>query len=798
MLRIFRFLLFLYPCFVVAQQEKCVFIDWSKHYGGTKADAANDIQHTSEGGFIVTGYARSADEDLTNNKGGSDYWVLKLDSIGTIEWQQNFGGADNDNATGILQTTDGGYIVAGGAVSFDGQVTGNHGVEDAWVLRLDNAGNILWKKAYGGSQNDRAESIQPTSDGGYILAGYSQSNDGDLSFNNGEFDYWVFKIDANGNLLWEKSLGGSLSEFAFDAMQTVDGGYLVAGSSFSNDGDVSDNKGFYDYWVAKLDAVGNLVWEKNYGGTGEERAYGIALNAAGAYVAGNSNSATNDVPGNNGGYDVWVVNLGLSGNLVWTKNFGGITEDRALGISPKADGGLLLAGLSTSSNGDVGGNYGSKDGWLLNLNTDGEIIWEKNFGGNFDDRLFAVLELPAGGYACAGFAKSGNQDLNGNHGEEDFWVIRLSPDSLNLDIGNDTILCAGQGIILNPAQTDVNFLWSTGATTPVLLVSSPGEYWLEIDKEGCKSRDTMLVEYVSEVPVNLGNDTILCAGEALLLDPGIPGADVFWKNGSTEPTITALLPGSYWVEVTKDGCEYRDTIEVDFTTVDFELGEDISLCIGDTQLFNVQLPNATYLWQDGSNTASYSVSEPGLVWAKVTQAGCSRTDSINVNIQDGPLDPLPDFGYICENEDVWFNVKYDEASYLWQDGSTLHNFKAVEPGNISVAVKVGNCLFEDKTELLSCELCLYVPNVFSPNGDGINDVFQGFMGACEISNYQFYVYDRWGNLVFVENNPENGWDGQIKDRKAQQGTYAYRIEFDYLNSTVSEHQTRTGTIVLLR
>lgn len=797
MIRLCWLFLLVLPNLLFAQQKECVFIDWSKHYGGTKADAANDMQPTIDGGFVVAGYARSADEDLTNNKGGADYWVVKIDSLGTLEWQNNFGGADNDNATAILQLSDGGYLVAGGAVSFDGQVQGNHGEEDAWILRLDGLGNIVWKKAFGGSLNDRAESIQPTSDGNFIVSGYSQSNDGDLSDNQGEFDYWVFKITGSGDLLWQNNFGGSLSDFAFDAVQTSDGGYLVAGSSFSDDGDVSQNQGFYDYWLVKLDATGNLVWEKSYGGIGEERAYGIVLNASGAIIAGTSNSGNGDVPGNNGGYDFWVMKIELNGNLLWSKNLGGSTEDRALGLASKSDGGVLITGLSTSSNLDVGGNYGSKDAWLVNLDENGQTIWEKNFGGSLDDRFFSVLELPNGGYACAGYAASSNQDLDGNFGQLDMWVMKLSPDSIEINLGNDTILCAGQGIILNTGLTGVNYLWTDGSTAPVLLVSSPGEYWVEIDKQGCKSRDTVIVTYVSETPVNIGNDTILCDGEILVLDPGIPGATIFWKNGSIDPTLSVQLPGSYWVEVSKDGCEYRDTIEVEFTTVPIELGENRNLCIGESALLDIQLPDATYNWHDGSTGPTFSVVSAGLVWVEATQGGCSRRDSLEITFQDGPVDPFPDFGFICENEGIWLNVKYEGASYNWQDGSTEHNFKAVEPGVYGVQVEIGGCIFDDELELRPCEQCLYVPNAFSPNGDGINDEFRSFVG-CEISNFRQYIYDRWGTLVFENNNHELGWDGMFGGKKSPQGSYAFRIEFDYLNDGNVEHQTRTGTVALLR
>lgn len=797
MLRILGCFVLLIPVLLFAQQKECVFVDWSKHYGGTKSDAANDFQKTADGGFIVVGYSRSSDEDVAGNKGASDYWVLKLDSLGTIQWQQNYGGADNDIATAVLQLANGDYIVAGGSVSFDGQVQGSHGQEDAWVLRLDALGNIIWKNSYGGSLNDRAESIQPTSDGGFILSGYSQSSNGDLNGNKGEFDYWVFKIDANGNSVWHKNYGGSLSEYAYDALQTNDGGFLVAGSSFSNNGDVPTNQGFYDYFLMKLDGVGNLIWSKSFGGSGEERAYAISLTTDGAFAAGTSNSASGDLPGNNGSYDYWIAKFSLVGDIIWSKNFGGSTDDRALAITTKTDGGVLVTGYSASSNIDVGGNYGSKDAWLLNLTSDGQLIWEKNLGGTLDDRFFAVQELVEGGYACAGFASSKDHDLDGNFGEQDFWVVKLSPDSLHIDLGQDTILCAGEGIILNIEQTGVSYLWKDGSTLPVYLVSSPGEYWVEIDKQGCKSRDTVSVEYVSETPVSLGNDTILCEGEVLVLDPGIPSAAISWKDGSHDPTLPVNSSGIFWVEVSKDGCEYRDTIEIGFTTVPFELGEDIKLCEGETSSLNIDLQNASFLWQDGSTGSGYTITSPGLVWVKVAQGGCSRADSLQTVYQAGPINPLPDIGFICENEGVWFNAKFDGATYQWQDGSTNHNFKAVQPGNYGVEIAVGGCVFKDEVELLACERCLYVPNVFSPNGDGINDEFKGFAG-CEISNFRQYVFDRWGNLVYENENPDLGWDGNRKGDKAQTGVYAYRIEFDFNNNGVINHQVRTGEISLVR
>jgi len=234
----------------------------------------------------------------------------------TIEWQQNYGGSSADYAQSIQQTLDGGYIVAGGSSSNNGDVSGNNGGWDYWILKLDGTGNVQWEQNYGGSGYDYAYSIQQTLDGGYIVAGRSSSNDGDVSGNNGGWDYWILKLDGTGNVQWEQNYGGSLDDGAFSIQQTLDGGYIVAGGSESNDGDVSENNGdAADYWILKLDGTGNVQWEQNYGGSGNDRAYSIQQTLDGGYiVAGYSLSNDGDVSGNNGDYDYWIVKLSDDGN----------------------------------------------------------------------------------------------------------------------------------------------------------------------------------------------------------------------------------------------------------------------------------------------------------------------------------------------------------------------------------------------------------------------------------------------------------------------------------------------------
>jgi PKD repeat protein len=174
----------------------------------------------------------------------------------SIAWQRCLGGSDGDRASSIQQTSDGGYIVAGSTLSDDGDVSGNHGDRDAWVVKLDADGKVLWQRCLGGSNLDSASSIQQTSDGGYIVAGETSSDDGDVSGNHGDRDAWLVKLDADGKIAWQRCLGGSIEDGARSVQQTVDGGYILAGYTESIDGDVSGNHGDRDALVVKLDDGG--------------------------------------------------------------------------------------------------------------------------------------------------------------------------------------------------------------------------------------------------------------------------------------------------------------------------------------------------------------------------------------------------------------------------------------------------------------------------------------------------------------------------------------------------------------
>lgn len=423
-------LLLLFSIHTFAQQEPV--IEWQKCLGGSSWDRAHSVKPTSDGGYIVAGYTESTDGDATGNQGNDDFWVVKLDAAGNLVWQKTIGGSGDEQAYCIQQTSDGGYIVAGYSNSNDGDVSGNHGSTDVWVVKLDGTGSLIWQKALGGSLIDAAYSIQQVP-GGYILAGYTWSSDGDVSGFHGAWDFWVVRLSSSGFLIWQKALGGQSEDEAHSIQRTSDGGYIVAGRTVSNDGDVSGNHGNWDYWVVKLNSSGNLIWQKALGGSSTDRAYAVRQTSDGGYiVAGESFSNDGDVSGNHGDFDQWIVKLDGLGNLVWQRSLGGGAIDRAYAVQQTSDGGYIVLGESSSNNGDISGNHGSYDLWMVKLDNLGNLTWQKAMGGSNTDSGRSLEETSDGELIVAGYTSSNNWDVNGNHGINDQWVVKLNEEFCSL------------------------------------------------------------------------------------------------------------------------------------------------------------------------------------------------------------------------------------------------------------------------------------------------------------------------------------------------------------------------------
>jgi hypothetical protein len=401
-------------------------ISWDKVLGGSDDENAHYVEQTNDGGYIVAGYSESDDGDVTGNHGGMDFWIVKLSSTGDTEWQKALGGSEDEQGWSIQQTTDGGYITTGYSHSNDGDVSGNHGSSDYWIVKITSIGNIEWQKSFGGSDIESATSIQQTTDEGYVIAGYAHSEDGDVSENKGLADYWVVKLDSAGNLEWEKSFGGSGEDQAWFVQQTMDKGYIITGHSNSSDGDVTVNLGSDDYWIVKIDSIGNIDWQKSFGGQYKNRARSVRQTDDGGYIiAGESFSYVDDPPGYNGFIDYLIVKLNSSGDIEWQKVYGGSNDDLAKSIQKTSDDGYVIAGWSKSNDRDVFGNHGGMDYWIVKITSTGGIVWQKSLGGSLDDKPLYIKQANDGGYIIAGWSESNDKDVSGNHGGSDYWIVKI-------------------------------------------------------------------------------------------------------------------------------------------------------------------------------------------------------------------------------------------------------------------------------------------------------------------------------------------------------------------------------------
>ncbi|MGK4568774.1 hypothetical protein [Flavobacterium sp. 3HN19-14] len=334
-------------------------IEWQKALGGTAGDAATAVQLTSDNGFIMAGYTSSNNGDVSGNNGGVEFWVVKISATGTLEWQKNYGGTSTDIARSIMQTNDGGYIVAGQTSSNNIDVVGAHGTEDCWVLKLDSLGNIEWSRAFGGSDYENTEQIIQTTDGGYIFSAYSSSINGDVVGNTiNNTNFWIVKLSPAGTIEWQKIYGGTGSDHARCVLQTADGGYVIGGQTNSTNGNITLNHGNYDAWLIKLNNLGDLEWQKTYGGSAIEDMVHVRQTSDGGFVAAiASNSADGDVTGNHGGsYDYWIVKTDAQGTIEWQKAYGGTAVEVIADVKQTPDNGFVAFGQSGSTNGDVTGH----------------------------------------------------------------------------------------------------------------------------------------------------------------------------------------------------------------------------------------------------------------------------------------------------------------------------------------------------------------------------------------------------------------------------------------------------------
>jgi hypothetical protein len=434
--------------------------NWEGVFGGLGSDGLRSMQRTSDSGFVLGGWSSSGPggNKNTENHGDFDFWIVKADAQGACQGEANFGGRNFDELQVVRQTSDNGFILAGSSFSNAGgnKTTPNYGQRDFWIVKTDSLLTKQWEVNFGGNNDDIAKAILETSDGGFLIGGWS----GSLTNGFGWDDFWVLKLDRNGSKLWDRAYGGVGADRLYAMIPADDGGFVLGGTSSSI---VSGNKstgalGYIDFWLVRIAGDGSKIWDKSFGGQGENTLTALLQTSDGGFLAGGYSNALGQT-GNKtspgfGNDDFWVLKLDREGNKTWERSFGGNIQDQLNALAEDSDGGFLLGGFSRSGN---SGNktvtsYGSSDYWIVKLDRNGTALWQHALGGDNDDVLYA-LEAGADGVIVAGgmslSGPSGNKETTG-YQSPDFWVVQFTPRTAPL--GTPVIFIDGKPALRGPVH----------------------------------------------------------------------------------------------------------------------------------------------------------------------------------------------------------------------------------------------------------------------------------------------------------------------------------------------------------
>ena len=414
-------------------ENKNYELNYIKSFGGSNDDEANDIINTSDGGFMVIGSSTSSDGLIQNKMGlESDIILMKFDSDKSIEWVKNYGGSRDDRGQSVVEVSGIGYALLGYSMSNDGDASSNEGFHDNWVILIDSKGDIIWEKSYGFSGHDHAYNIIKTKDGNLFFNGFldvtasrglGSTKKVGKSIKHGVGEFWCHKIDLGGNILWRKYFGGTNNDRSYDSVETSDGDFLIVGSSESNDIDISSPKGSYDIWVIKLSSNGDLLWERSYGGSKYETANSIIQSAdKKIHILGSTLSNDKNISFQIGSSDFWLLTIDSDGNLLSEQTFGGSNFDKGKKIEIDSKDNLWLTGYSRSIDFDLSSNKGKNDAVLIQLSKNRILKEIFEIGAEGEDIANSLIHFNENEIIVAGYSDSKEDYFIENKGGKDIFL----------------------------------------------------------------------------------------------------------------------------------------------------------------------------------------------------------------------------------------------------------------------------------------------------------------------------------------------------------------------------------------
>ncbi len=576
-------LFFLIICFVCNAQTSLVK-QWDKRYGGISIEQLFDFQQTTDGGYILGGYSVSdSSGDKTQNRYGvsySDFWVVKVDSAGDKQWDKRYGGIGRDELYGLRQTKDGGYILAGNS---DSPVSGDKTQPswdnfplstDWWMIKIDSLGNKQWDKRFGGTAFDFLEDVLATKDGGYMLCGLSSSNAGGdkTQSSRGLFDAWLVKTDSLGNKEWDRRFGGSDNDEVVEIVETDGGSFIVAGNTTSDSAyDVSQpNRGVMnDYWLLKVDKNGNKLWDKRFGGASDESLESVKRTSDGGFILGgisNSGVGGDKTQPRWGGLDYWMVKTDSAGNKLWDRRLGSSESEEYFGsIAVTSDNGFLLCGSSGAiADGDKtepGFNTTGGQAWVVKTDSAGNKVWDKTILTDASEDLQSLaIQTADGCYAIAFYTRAGvgghKTEANRDTTEvtSDYWMVKFCPQQCNIPTitiaVTGLVFCEGDSLLLCAPAGYSSYTWSNGYQTTCINANAGGNYAVTVsDNSNCSAvSDSVALNMIQAVEATITvNGNLLTASQAIHYQWYVNGNII---AGATESTYQVVSDGVYTVELT--------------------------------------------------------------------------------------------------------------------------------------------------------------------------------------------------------------------------------------------------------
>ena len=628
-------------------------VTFQKTFGGNSFEYGKSAYQTNDGGYILGGYTKSF------GVGDIDFYLLKTNSIGTLDWARTYGGTGTDFGRWAIPTNDGGFAIGG---CTDMNATGY----DFYLVKTATDGTIQWTKTYGGTADEEAYCLQQTNDGGYILSGYTRSFG--LSQPGGNDDMYVVKTASDGSLQWSNAYGGSsIDYYAYSLKQTNDGGFVVTGSTYSF------GQGFNDVYLVKTASDGSIQWTKTFGGSVDDYGNSVQQTADGGYVVcGYSNSFSGSA-----GNDIYLVKTSSDGNMQWTKTYGGTNSDVGWSVYQTPDAGFVITGGTRSY------GAGNDDVFLVKTTSDGTLQWSQTFGGSQYEVANSVRQTSDGGFVLCGYTNTFGPtlvnvyliktDATGNVG-----CNQITPPLPSSGTGGimSTGGFANPGGVVNSGGSSVNVTLSSNTFTPC----SPS-----------------LFSTISSTSVTCNAQ---CNGTATASPAGGTAPFTFsWTSGQSTSSVSNLCAGNYTVTVT-DGATATTTQTVSIaqpTALTSTASSTATACGSSNGTAAVMVAGGTgsytYLWNPGGqSTSSVSGLSPGNYSATITDAnGCTQTQTVSITNSNGPNAVMSQVNVLCNGQctgtaSAVASGGAQPYSYSWTNGQSTSAANNLCAGSYSVTV----------------------------------------------------------------------------------------------------------------